>query len=682
MRALVPGPGTRYASGLVRVGHRAPASGGKSGGGTLAARLAERDHARFSGRKAELAFLERCLSDDPQACVVFVHGPGGIGKSTLLREFERRATEAGWDCFRVEARELSPSSDALLAALGDAQQSSRPLLLIDTYERMSGLDGYLRRVLLPSLPGNAVIVIAGRHAPDPEWLTGIWEGVSAELPLGKLSREDSVRLLQAYGVRGKRATAIADWAEGSPLVLALAADTAVKDGHWTPVDEHERSGIMRSLIRRLVDSELRGERLSALGVAAVARVTTVDLLREVLPESDAESAYERLRTLSFTEPLGDGLTLHELVRKALRADFRARDAERERELRRRIIDYLYEHARDGNPLLMIDMSHLIDDSTIKWGFGWEGSVDYRIDDVRAEDALQIALVAQQAGFADWWELTARFFAEAPERVAVARDRHDNLCGYMVGMSVASAPEFAWQDPLVGPWLAHARDDAGLGEAVLWHDSVDFTRDRGARVQAMLGLAGILRSGVANPRFAYLPINPDVPGAINFARVLGAEHIQSLDLELGPMRVECHRVDHGPGGLMASQRAQVYTELGLPNPQTARAPVGVDAEAVRDALRNFRLPHELAQSPLAVGETTDERVESVRQLLREAVESAFGDTDNELLLKRVLVRGYMEAVSSHEQAAYEISLSRAAYFRRLRTAAERVADHLTGGGAAR
>jgi hypothetical protein len=630
----------------------------------------------------ELAFLERCLSDDPQACVVFVHGPGGIGKSTLLREFERRATASGWDCFRVEGRELSPDSDALLAALSDAQQSARPLLLIDTYERMSGLDGYLRRALIPSLPGNAVIVIAGRHAPDPEWLTGIWEGVAAELPLGKLSRAESTALLQAYGVRGKRATSIADWAEGSPLVLALAADTAVKDGKWTPGHEHESSGIMRSLIRRLVDTELRGERLSALGVAAIARVTSVDLLREVLPESDAQSAYERLRALSFTEPLGDGLTLHELVRKALRADFRVRDPERERELRRRIVDHLYERAREGNPLVMIDMAHLIDNSTIKWGFGWEGSVDYRIDDVRPEDSLHIALVAQQHGFDDWWGLTRRFFDESPERVAIARDRHDRLCGYMVCMSLATAPEFAWDDPLVGPWLARARDDAGQGEAVLWHDSVDFTRERGARVQAMLGIAGILRSGVTNPRFAYMPINPSVPGAVGFARALGAEHLAGLDLELASRRIECHRIDYGPGGLMAAQRAVVYSELGLPNPQVARAPVGVDAEVVRDALRNFRLPHELSQSPLAVGENADERVESVRRLLKEAVESAFGDTDNELLLKRVLVRGYMEPVSSHEQAAYEISLSRAAYFRRLRTAAERVADHLANGGAAR
>lgn len=648
---------------------------------TLAARLAKRDEERFFGRVAELAYLERCLSDDPPACVVFVHGPGGIGKSSVLREFERRARTQGWETFHVEGRELSPAPDALEAALADARTSAKPLVLIDTYERMTGLDGYLRRALLPSLPGNAVILIAGRNAPEPEWLTGIWDGVASDLPLDKLSRADSIGLLEVYGLCDGRQQAIADWAQGSPLVLALAAEAAAKDPDWTPRLHDESPEIMQSLIRRLVDSELRGVRLSALGVAAIARVTTVELLRAVLPEGDAETAYERLRALSFSEPLGDGLTLHELVRKALRADFRARDPERERELRRRIIDHLYQRAHEGNPLLMIDMAYVIDSPDIKWGFGWEGSVDYRIDDVRHEDMLEIAMLAQRHGFDDWWALTRRFFEESPERVAVARDRNDRLRGYMVCMSLATAPDFACDDPLVGPWLAHAEANVALGGAVLWHDSVDFTRERGSRVQAMLGIAGILRSGLANPRFAYMPINPKVPGALSFARAMEAEHLPELDLELPNRRIECHRIDYGPGGLLAAQRAVVYAELCLPNPQQTPPGASWDAEAVRDALRNFRIPHELAQSPLAVGVTPEERAESVRRRLREAVETAFGDTENERLLKEVLVRGYLEAVSSHEQAAYDISLSRAAYFRRLRSAAERVAEHLVNGGGA-
>jgi hypothetical protein len=67
---------------------------------------------------------------------------------------------------------------------------------------------------------------------------------------------------------------------------------------------------------------------------------------------------------------------------------------------------------------------------------------------------------------------------------------------------------------------------------------------------------------------------------------------------------------------------------------------------------------------------------VRALLRGAAASAFGDSHNEQLLKQVLTQGYLDPGPSHEQVALALSLSRAAYFRRLRVAADRVADHLT------
>jgi hypothetical protein len=648
------------------------------GAGTLAARMVDRDRSRFVGREAELAFLERCLDDDPPASVVLIHGPGGIGKSTLLRELSRRAQEHGRETFFVEGRELPPMPDALEAVLAGARACEHPLVLIDTYERMTALDGYLRRGLVPSLPARTVVVIAGRAAPDPAWFAGGWEGVADGLELSALPEDDALALLATHGLNDERAPAVVDWAEGSPLALALAADTAKTDSTWSPERGEDKPEIVQSLIRRLAESELEGVRLSALGVAAIARVTTVDLLHAVLPDSHVEAAYARLNSLTFTEPLGDGLALHELVRKALRADLRRRDQDRERELRRRIVDYLYERARRGDLLLAIDMAHLIENPAIRWGFSWEGSVDYRIDDMRPGDSDRIGEELAARNFDQWWPYTRRFFEESPERVAIARDATDALVGYLVCMSATTAPDFAHEDPLLGPWLAHAAADASLGESVLWHDSVDLTGDRRGRVQAMLGVAGILRSGAENPRFAYLPINPVNGDAVRFAQVLGAQRFAGLDLEIADRVIECHRIDYGPGGLLAAQRAVVYAELGLA-PPTIEEPSAVGVDDVREALRNFRVPHELARSPLASGQTTEERVESVRALFHDAAERAFGDSENEKLLKRVLIHGYLDPAPSHEQAALDLSLSRAAYFRRLRTAAERIAEYLASQG---
>ena len=44
--------------------------------------------------------------------------------------------------------------DALEEALAGVSDEERPLVLFDTYERMQAIDGYLRRSLLPSLPGR------------------------------------------------------------------------------------------------------------------------------------------------------------------------------------------------------------------------------------------------------------------------------------------------------------------------------------------------------------------------------------------------------------------------------------------------------------------------------------------------------------------------------------------------
>src|SRR3954454_23596501 len=172
---------------------------------TLGARMARRDRDAFVGRRRELAELRELFVDDPAASVVLLHGPGGIGKSTLLRELERRGREAGWTPVSVEGRDLPPVPDALEAALAPARAAERPLLLIDTYERMTALGGYLRRGLLPSLPDRAVVVIAGREAPDPGWFEGGWETLVIELELGTQSREEGDVRLGGRRLQGRRA---------------------------------------------------------------------------------------------------------------------------------------------------------------------------------------------------------------------------------------------------------------------------------------------------------------------------------------------------------------------------------------------------------------------------------------------------------------------------------------------
>lgn len=639
---------------------------------TLASRLEDRDSCRFTGRSGEMAFLSTCLdSADPPACVVHVCGPGGIGKSTLLREAARRARGLGRSVIGVDGRDLGPAPGMLEAALREAARHERPLVLLDSYELMTALDSYLRRELLPELPDEAMVIIAGRGDPDPGWFSGGWEALTARLDLAALAPDDARRLLAARGLTDQRVPAIIDWAAGSPLALALAAEAAIADPDWNAASTADRPDILRSLLHRLVETELQDIRPSALGIAVVARTTTPDLIRAVLPGEDADAEYRKLAELTITDRIGSGITMHQLARKALLADLRQRNPELERDLRRRVVDYLYSRAHKGETQLMIDMAHLVENPLVRWGFGWHGNVSFRVDSVRPGDEAWISQVMTEYD-ALWWQLTRRFFTEAPDRVAVARDLSDQICGYLVSMSQLTAPAFADEDPLAGPWLARARRDAGLGDSVLWHAAVDFTGQ--GTVQAMLGVAGVLRSGTPSARFAYLPIDPRLPGALDFARAVGAQHLAELDARIGDRVVQCHRLDYGPGGMFSYIRAQIYAEIGLPPPAQPQRLV-TDAATVRQALRDFRVPRELARSALATGSTVAERAESVRSLLRTAAEQAFGDSESEKLLYSVLTAGYLEPLRSHEEAASKLCLSRAAYFRRLKTAVERLAEHM-------
>ena len=650
---------------------------------TLASRVARRDAQRFAGRHAELARLTELLADDPAASVVLLHGPGGIGKSTLLREFARRAAELGWTPVIVDARELAPVPGEIERTIGAVVDAERPLIVLDSWERMSALGGWLRERLLPKLPERALVVLAGRNAPEEDWFRGGWEHVAIELPLGPLAAHDARELLARQGLEdhllGER---ILHWSHGSPLVLSLAAGAARQGTPFDPDAPERHPDIVRSIVHRVTGGELRGGTTDVVAVAAVARSCDARLLGAVLPGIDAASAEAWLRERSYAEPVGGGIAIHEVVRRAIRAELRASDPERERELRRRLADHLHARAIAGEPRLLVDLAELVENPAIRWGFGAEGSVDYRVDDVRpgdGHDALRLhtGLTGDDSG---WWKATQPLFEAENPPVIVARDSSERLAGVCVSVTPASAPAVAEADVLLGPWLAHARSTMPDGNVLIWRDAIDFVAHRSATspVLAIMNTAAILRSGLPNVRWSYLPLDRENEPAAQFMASVGAVHIPELDIDVGTTHIECHLLDHGAGGIIGAVRAAVYAELAI-EPGAPEAPPGgwpeVTEEDVREALRNVHRPLALAESPLARGVTPDERAASVRAELGAAAERAFGPNYDEQLLRAVLDRGYLDPQGNHDRAAGELNLSRATYFRRLRIASERVARYV-------
>src|SRR5947209_3825175 len=151
---------------------------------TLGALVEERDGLRFVGRASELGRLETLFSLGGSVRVVHLHGVAGIGKSTMLRELARRGAAAGWSPRTIEGRDIAPTRAALARALAGIEDEARPLILFDTYERITGLDGPLRHEILRELTADARVVFASRQPPGAGWSQDGWEAVTLSLALG------------------------------------------------------------------------------------------------------------------------------------------------------------------------------------------------------------------------------------------------------------------------------------------------------------------------------------------------------------------------------------------------------------------------------------------------------------------------------------------------------------------
>jgi hypothetical protein len=624
------------------------------------------------GREDELGSIAGRLAAPERVAALFVHGPAGIGKTALLREAGRRAEE--WSEFSVvwlDGRDIAPVPDQLEDALGGALQRERPLVVLDSFEHVESLGGYLRRVLVPALPAGAAVLIASRRAPGPEWGPRGDDGGFVALSLDVLDPDESTEVLRRQGVVGVAAERACGWARGNPLALELAAASARRDP-----DPGAGAELGEELVTRLVEERLQGPHLATLATAAIARVTTPDLLAASLVGADPDAEWEWLRERNFVEPRGVGVAPHELVREAIRACVRRDQPLLERELRRRVADHLYEIATGpAGPLAMTDLAELADSPALHWGFSWRASSRLRVDGLRAGDLEAVDRVVAGHRHADVWSGSRALLEAAPEHATVARDREERLCGLTVSLTPQTAPRQCAEDPILGPRLDHARRLDRL-EAVIWRDMIGVGADRDPELFGLLGMAGLLAATSGSPRHAYLPINPALPGAREFAAAGGARHLPELDARVGGETVECHVIDWGPGGVLAALRAHVYGELGLPQPPRPVTERQVSVEVVREAFRNLADPAALARGPLARGEDVDERAEAVRRTLTEAADAAFGDTPGDTLTRTVLRRGYLERDASHEAIAETLHLSRAAYFRRLRRGCERVAAYIS------
>jgi hypothetical protein len=675
--------------------------------GPLGDLLASRRRRRFVGRTSEVELFQLALeSPDPPFLLLHIHGPPGIGKTSLLDVLAGLAADAGARVVRLNGRDLVPSPPAVLQALGVLEvpegegaiaglsDSGRLVVLFDTYERLSPLDDWVRTRLLPRLPATALTVVAGRTPPDSAWRADpAWRELLRVVSLRNLSPEESRQYLQACGVDPGRQEQLVELAHGHPLGLSLLADVVVRGGEAAA--DPLTPDLVGTLLQRFVEIVPSGLHRRALEVCAPARVTTEALLREVLGLEDAHELFTWLRELSFVESGPEGVFPHDLARDALEADLRWRDLEGYRRVFRGVRGHINGRLQTSRgqeqQRAIADAKYLFRrlpgvGSPVDWGaWGQQYPEPARPGD--REPLLDLVLTwegeASAAIAARWWE-------RQPEGFFVVRGQDGVIGGFLALLDLTRA---STQDIEADPGARAAWDYAMRHAAPRPTEMVTQSRfivDREAYQgpSATLNATPILTMqrylGTPNLAWDFLALaEPErwdaYFAAADLPRAAGA------DFWVGGRRYGLFAHDFRQ--IPVEALLELVTERALaqdvtPSSWTVQPPLLVLSQpefdgAVRQALRDLRRPDLLSRNPLLRTRLVRDRagdeepVAATLEALVGAAVETLREHPRDDKLWRAVERTYVRPAATQERAAAALGLPFSTYRRHLTLGVDRV-----------
>lgn len=442
---------------------------------TIAQRARGRDAIGFVGRRRELDLLHEEVRSD-RTFVVHVHGVAGIGKSSLLNRFAAELRDARTHVVALDGRSLEPTDrglvNALASQLGNVDATletvlerlgseARTVIIIDNYEVLRLVDTWLRQVLVPALPDTVRVILAGREPPVAGWLTAPdLPGAVRVTYLGPLEAPSAIELLRREGVEGVPAEAAARVAGGHPLALRLAA-AAARERPDMPVEEAAAPRVIDALTRLYMADISDPIARRALEASSVVRRMTASLLGSMLPDVEPEEAFDRLRSVPFSEVRKDGLMIHEAVQSPLARSLHASDPARHRQYRRAAWQVLRSEVRevaDKEELwrYTADMLYLIENPVVREAFFPSGAQALAVEPATAADLTTIEHIAERHDGPEGRKLMLAWWRQQPDAFSVVRDRDGQITGFhcLLDQAVLMAPRV--DDPVVAGWWRHLR----------------------------------------------------------------------------------------------------------------------------------------------------------------------------------------------------------------------------------
>ncbi len=658
----------------------------------LVDRLAAARRRSFVGRRAELTGFAELIADPARpGAVVYVHGPGGVGKSTLLRQMAWLARDAGRPVVLLDGRDGVP---------GPVPGEPGLVLLVDTAEVLGPPDRWLTEELLAALPGDAIAVVAGREPPPLAWRVDPgWRGLVRVLALANLAPDEGREMLRLLGVPEPEHAAALSFTRGHPLALALVADVCAQHGGLPDPTAPE---VVTALLAGLLDAVPDRVHRAALEACALVRVTTEPLLAALLDVPDARELFGWLSRLSIVDSGPRGLYPHELARHALVADLRWRHPERYAELHRRAGAYHQAQLAGAEPAVqqavIADFAWLHRDNAVLGPFVDElapGSAsELVVSPGRPGDHETVRALVERYEGPESARLAGYWLDRQPDALTVVRDGAGELVGCYLLLALESVtPADRATDPAVHSALSYvdSRAPVRAGERArllrYWLSATGYQDMTPVCAAISLHLVrGYLTApGLAVTLHAYA--DPDFWAAA--CAYIDLTRVPEADFTVGgrPYGVYAHDWRAVPPldwlALLAARETADEPLSVAPPPGTA-PPRVLDFEeygrAVRAALADLGRPDrlgagELARSRLVPADgSVVERGLAVQELLEEAAAQLAGSARDRRGY-RALHHTYLQPAGSQQRAAELLDLPMSTFRRHLAAGLTRITELL-------
>lgn len=649
----------------------------------------------FVGRRAELDAVAASLEGRSAVRVHLVHGPGGIGKSTLLDACVRAASARGLSTVYVDAREIEPTAAGLLAALAErtaGTDGSEPdLLLVDGYELLTHVDAWVRDHLVAARPGSSVTVLAGRQVPSLEWrLDAGWRELTQVHELRALDAVESEALLVRKGVAQQDRPALARAGRGHPLALAMLAEVCSVAGR--PVAQlADVPAVVAALCARVVDDVPDEAHRAGLATCAHATRMTEELLNLTVG-ARASEVWDWLESRPYVRRGVVGLFLHEVVREAFEAEFAQRAPQAYAALHATIHHHFMERLFDpGEPspdrmaaeILLLHRAGPLGEQAAALRDAGKLSVARAVP---SDLPAIVELVRKYEG--DESAELARRYAAAQPRGIYRVDGDDGVEAFSMQVYLPVGGGLEKDDPVARAILAAVEEDGALrpGERINVNRFAGPTGP-GAREPAPLLVNGVacILEWVSEPAAWSFIVTRDDEHYGPYFEYLGMRRM--VEVPVGGGRHVAYGWDRRrfppPLFFELMCRRELIGESGPPPAELVRpAPLSYEAftRAVRAALVDLGQPDRLARSPLVSSALVDPTAPppTLAAALATTLVTAITGLDQEpggAEHRRVLERTYLHGTGTQEAAAELLGLPFSTYRRHLAKAHERLVEVL-------